>query len=148
MTDIFSTNAREVGIFVDDDYQNTNYVQELIKSLPESTLIVLPFVTNADIKTRNEVLLKTQNPVRYWQTDDYEKERLAGDKQELLSDHMFISYLKFFDRSRLYVFPHVYGNPDSASYSSRAQALIIKAHLLGIKYNVIKEGSLDDLHNT
>lgn len=148
MVDVFKTNAKEVGIYVDENYRNTEYVQELIKVLPDTTLITFPFITNEDIKTRNEVLLNTPNPVQYWKMSEFETERIPRDKQELLADHMFISYLRFFERSRLYIFPHMFGERDSVSYSSRAQALIIKAHLTDIKYHVIKEGSLDDFYRS
>lgn len=148
MVDVFKTNSKEVGIYVDENYQSTEYVQELIKLLPDTTLITFPFITDEDIKTRNEVLLKTNNPVQYWRMSEYETERMSRDKQELLADHMFVSYLRFFEKSRLYIFPHMFGEKDSVSYSARAQALIIKAHLVGVKYNVIKEGSLDDFYRS
>lgn len=143
-------NLSVLGVFVEEEYYNTEYVQDLIGKIKEDVLVVFPFMTREDTRVRNEVLLKTDNKVRYWELDEFEKNRLSYDKQEVLSDHMFLSYLKYFQgaSSKLFIFPREWGDPNSLTYSSRVQSLIIKAHLLDIRYQVVREGSLDAIRNS
>jgi len=130
-----------IGIYADPEYRDYDKIKEVLtKRLGRKTLITLPVMSDLDVKIRNFILTNTDLPIRDWQPDPVEEDRLPPHQLELLSDHMFISYLKFFPHSTLYIFArehHVIKN--SFSYSERVQSMIINAHLSKLKYEVIRE---------
>lgn len=145
---MFTKLPAVIGIYADPNYADSAKLEALLDKVPEKSTVVIPVMSDLDVKIRNEIVLRTTtNKVREWTTNMVDNRALgnSGAEEELLNDHMFLSYLKFFgNRARLYVFPYIYKD-DTVSYSSRIQSMIIKAHLLEVPYTVIKEGESDDI---
>lgn len=132
------SNQRVVGIYADPNLTKLTKLRSFLETLDSKSIITLPVLSDLDVKIRNEILLKKpHNPIKVWTPLEAELEVLPYDTVELLQDHLFLSYVKYFKTGRLYIFPHVYHSSDELNYSSRIQSMIIKAHLLDLKYEVI-----------
>ena len=148
---MFERLPEVIGLYADPNYKDTHYIETLLNMVPPKSIVVLPVLNRLDRKLANAAIVRFgTDRVKEWIVTEVDQVALRKSENDALADYMFLSYLKFFvspsgrSRSHLYIFPYAYNQTDSVSYSTRIQNMIIKAHLLGVQYTVVRQGELDD----
>jgi len=129
---------RYVGIYLDQHYQMFPWVEKLIYSLNNGTVVSTTEMHRASEFIRRRTLLRGGLYFKLFEVDPWEIKVATKAKAELVRDYLFLSYLKFHN-GFLFICPHNYVTGGFGTFKSkRVQELILMAHELKVNFEIIE----------
>ena len=132
-----SSLPKVVGVMADFHYTKQEWVKTLILKVRPNTVITT--TTGGGMEELLERLSVLRGDLFYkkFTTDEWE-EHIRGARHAIkLRDYMFLSYIKF-NNGFLFLFPAKYPTKIAGmNYSTRMQDIIILAHKMGVRYDII-----------
>lgn len=137
MENSFSRLPKCVGMVVDPIYERPEYVNSFVKQLKKSTIVVCLDDKGSDAHIKESVLFRNDLFLKIMKIDAWEVGRFSPREAERMRDYMFLSYVKF-HKGTVFFFPRKYERDIIAQqYTKKMRDLIILAHQMDIKYEII-----------